>query len=132
MMTKAESILTTVTGGQTLIDWFGFAPSFHDSTIQDIQLSLPGQGVLRIAAFRMTNVVDENGYYVLDKHALVTITLDNVTLVDLKDFDICAIIDDLEITKVGEELQFSWDCSYGVYGTIRAKDARIEISPGKP
>ena len=42
------------------------------------------------------------------------------------------IIGDLEITKAGGQFCIEWSATYGVAGSITAKQARITLEPGKP
>ena len=80
----------------------------------------------------MTGKVDTRGYFVLDKHVVVTITLEEVTHVDLVDFNMPGIISGLQVTKIDEDVQFAWDGSYGVAGVLRAKKACFDLKAGKP
>lgn len=127
-----KTVLHTIPGGQALIEWFGRVPYFHDAELLEINLATKGQSSLRIHAFQMTNTVDERGYFALDKHVIVTITLDSVTHVSLSDFNLQGIIGALEVTRVADEIQLAWDVSYGVQGMLRAKQARIDLQPGQP
>ena len=84
---------------------------------------------LTIYAFNMTDKVDDRGYFILDKHALVTMTIDGICSAELKDSDLMpGIISDLEISKVGDVYQ---DSSYGIYGALTAKKLSLSIVPGK-
>lgn len=92
-----------------------------------------GQGLLRIHAWNMTDVVDAKGYFVLDKHAVVTFALQDVSQISCTDFDMVpGVISDLSITKVDEHFRIEWSASYGVDGVIHAKRIRIALVPGKP
>ena len=125
-----ESVLNDIPGGQALIEWFGRVPRFHDAELQEIRLASNGPSTLRIRTWRMTDQVDDRGYFVLDKHAMVTITLERVCSVALDHFDLPGIIGALEITGVGNSFQLSWDGAYGVEGRLRAGQVRIEFTPG--
>jgi len=125
-------MIREVPGGAELIAWFGFVPRFHDANLLEIELRSKSESRLRIHAWRMTNVVDEEGYYVLDKHAVVTITLHRVTSVDLSDFSKPGIIAGLELTKTNGAFDLKWDGSYGVDGSIQAEQISFRLEPGKP
>jgi hypothetical protein len=131
MMT--ESILHEMPGGKALFDWFGRKPRFHDAELLEITFSGGGSGLMRIHAWNMTNEVDARGYFVLDKHAVVILALDGVSLIHCSDFDMApGIIFELEITKEGEQFRIEWDSSYGVNGFVVAKRMEISLAPGKP
>ncbi len=131
-MMGETSILDDLPGGRTLFDWFGCTPRFHDAELLEITLSSNGQSTLRIHAWVMTDEVDSQGYFVQDKHVVVTVTLDQVTHVALSDFHLEGIIYDLRITRVDDGYQFSWGGSYGVEGTLRAKQVSFDLCAGKP
>lgn len=131
-MTPPNSTLHDIPGGAALFDWFGHVPRFHDAELLEIAFSGKGPGLLRIHAWNMTDQVDAEGYFISDKHATVTLALDGVKAIELVDFDIPAIIFDLQITKVDETYRIEWTSSYGVAGFIAAKQMRASFEPGKP
>jgi len=116
-----------------LVEWFGRVPRFHDAELLEITFSGKGVGLLRIRAWNITDQVDTKGYFILDKHATVTLALEGVSVINCVDFDMMpAIILDLEITKVDENYCIEWSASYGVAGFITAKHVRISLAPGRP
>ncbi len=128
-----EDILHSIPGGAALFDWFGHVPRFHDAELLDLVLSSKGASTLRVHTWQMTNQTDAQGYYVLDKHVVVTITLQRMTHVALDDFDLLpGIIYGFEITMAEGGYQLTWDASYGVSGLLRAKQVRLDLAPGKP
>ena len=81
----------------------------------------------------MTDTVDDRGFFITDRHATVTMSLDEVTHVALSDFNMVpGIIFDLEVPRFEDGLQVLWSGSYGVAGTLRAKRMHIHFEPGKP
>lgn len=131
-MMGGTSILDGIPGGRALLDWFGCVPRFHDAELLEITLSSNRQSTLRIHAWLMTDEVDPQGYFVQDKHVVVTVTLDQVTYVALSDFNLRGIIFDLTITKVDDAYQLNWTGSYGVEGTLRANHVSFDLCPGRP
>ena len=129
---SAGTALEDLPGGRQLVDWFGHVPRFHDANLLEVSLASVGPSCLRIHAFRTTNEVDDSGHYVLDRHAVVTITLETVTDVNLSDFNIRGIIFELVVSTGEGDIQLAWTGSYGVAGTIRAKQVRFDLQPGKP
>ena len=138
---QQENILAQLPGGQALIDWFGHVPRFHDAETLELRLASVGPSVIRIHAWRMTDTVDAQGFFVLDRHAVVTITLDGVRDIAIGDFDLPGIIFELKITQaeVGSDytgprtgVQLAWTGSYGVSGALKAQSVRFDLQPGKP
>jgi hypothetical protein len=127
----AEKALLGVAGEGTVISWFGRMPRFHDAELREIVLSSNGPNLLRILAWNMTDKTDEKGYFILEKHAVVTITLDAVTAVNLSDFNLPGIILDMAVSRLGDEFELAWTGSYGVEGAIRAKNLSFALEPGK-
>lgn len=128
-----NSVLGDIPGGELLLDWFGRVPHFHDAKLLEISFAGRGAGLLRIHTWNMTDKVDSKGYFVLDKHAIVTIALEGVNAINCIDFDMVpGIIFDLEITRVGEHFCIEWSASYGVNGSVTAKHALINLAPGQP
>ncbi|TBZ49182.1 hypothetical protein [Rhizobium leguminosarum] len=115
-----------------MLEWFGRVPRFHDAKLLEITFSSNGAGCC-VHAWNMTDEVDAKGYFVLDKHAIVTLTLEGVSAINCTDFDMVpGIIFDLEITKEDEHFRVEWDASYGVTGLVTARHIQINLVPGKP
>lgn len=133
MTQPTTSTLHGIPGVEALVEWFGRMPRFHDAELLEISFSSKGAGVLRVHAWNMTDEVDAQGYFVLDRHVVVTLALDGVSTIDCADFHMVpGIIFDLEITKVDEHFRIEWSASYGVTGSVTAKQVQITLEPGKP
>ncbi|TXI02746.1 MAG: hypothetical protein E6Q76_15025 [Rhizobium sp.] len=127
---SSTSVLNDIPGGKSLLEWFGRIPRFHDAELLEISFSGSGAGLLRIHAWNMTGQVDAKGYFVLDKHAIVTLILEGVSAISCTDFDMVpGIIFDLEITKTDQSFRIEWDASYGVSGFVSAKHVEISLVP---
>jgi hypothetical protein len=122
----SEAAFIALPGGKALADWFGRVPRFHDAELQDITLASHGPSVLRIRTWNVTDKVDGRGYFVLDKHVMVTVTLEAVTHVALNRFNLHGIIFDLEVTSIDGGYQLAWSGPYGVAGSLRAGQVRID------
>jgi hypothetical protein len=138
-----RDLFASLPGGQAVIDWFGFCPDFHDGTVERLELS-GGNAVLAIRAFRMTSKVDAEGYFVPDRHALVTLHMRGVTGLKLEG-DAGSIIAELMIRRlpvapdpsawetcagpVVGDVEIAFDTAMGLYGTIYAKDLTFELNP---
>ena len=129
---RPTSAWDKIPGGQSLIEWLGRIPRFHDAEVLDIRLTGKATSFVRIHTWIMTDEVDDRGYFVLDRHAIVTVSLDEITYIALTDFHLPGIIFDLEMSCVDDGFQILWSGSYGVAGTIRAKRIRLDFEPGKP
>ncbi len=113
-------------------DWFGGFPSFHDAYMEFVIRS-DGTGQLKAFGWRMTDKIDENGYFVLDKHFAATLYFEELLCVSLTDFlPGMAILGELAISKEGDAFKADFeDTAYGVSGFVIAKRLRLEFEPGK-
>jgi hypothetical protein len=94
-------LLAGLPGGPALIEWFGFVPEFHDATLDRLDLS-GGSATLALKAFRTTGEVDANGYFIADRHAIVTIRLSGVSAIALTG-DASAIVLELRIRRLSAD-----------------------------
>ncbi|MBP0581348.1 hypothetical protein J8I29_18610 [Labrys sp. LIt4] len=132
-MTAPASILHELPGGEELLAWFGRVPRFHDGHLLEIAFFGKGQGLMRIHAWILTDKADDDGHLLTEKHAVVTFALEGVSTIECSDFDMVpGIIFELDVTRVEQGLRFEWSASYGVNGTVTARQARITLEPGKP
>jgi hypothetical protein len=128
-----SSVWDTIPGGQSLIEWFGRVPHFHDAEVLDISIASKTRTFVRIHTWIMTDKVDDRGYFVTERHAIVTVSLDEVTYIALTNFNVRpGIIFDLEVSSIEDGFQVVWSGSYGVSGTLRAKRICIDFEPGTP
>jgi len=135
-----EKFFRALPGGAEVVDWFGFAPCFHDATLERLELA-NNSATLVLAAFRATSKVDDRGFFILDKHALVTIRLGLVSAVSLTG-NAGSIVSSLAIGSVKSEsswqtvpgpavgdFEISWESSYGLEGVLCARDVRLSLQP---
>ena len=73
---------------------------------------------LRLHAWVMTDQVDARGYYVLDKHAVVTFFFESVTGLELSGFSGQNVINGLELEKAAASFLLNLDACYGVAAWI--------------
>jgi hypothetical protein len=122
--------LSALPGGQELCDWFGSEPGFHDATLSELTLRQPGVSTLRFDAFRVTSEIDANGYYVCDRHVIVTFALERLIEVNLTNFmGDAAIVTDLKFADTPGGVRLSWGSAYGVDGSIEAHSIQVDFEP---
>jgi hypothetical protein len=141
--TTDDNLFLALDGAKAVVDWFGYIPSFHDASMSKFELG-NGNAQLALQAFRMTDRTDENGYFVLDRHALVTVHLRDVTGVSLSG-DASSTIQELGIRRVAVEqagwdtvagpavgnFEVRWESSWGLEGAIFARDVRFSLFPAE-
>jgi len=131
------SALPDIPGGTELIDWYGFVPNFHDGLVLSVTLASDGPGEIRIHTWRMTDRTDERGYIILDKHAVVTFSLEDIRAVDFRNFNEPTAIHDLLLTAAegGFEIQWINVCGHGgpgIEGSVTARRVGVSFVPGEP
>ena len=124
--------LQAIEGSKELFHWFGYWPSFHDAEVISLSLHRSGASSLVLHTWEVSKEIDEKGYYVLAKHAVVEFLMKRVVDLDLSGFNQQNVIFGLEIHKLetGNRLTLA-DC-YGIAGKIDATDISIRLTPGKP
>jgi hypothetical protein len=146
MADQAVSIFAEVPGGAELIRWFGQVPTFHDAEILSLSLCRKGQSTLRVHSWINTGEVGPDGFYVLDRHAVVTFTLDEVKDLHLDGFSIQNVIFGLILRRApdrpergfhflgahSDDIEIELEPCYGLDGFIRARAVSIEFEPGRP
>ena len=141
--TTDNDFFASLPGGQAVIDWFGFVPDFHDGTVDRLELS-GRDALLAIKASIMTNKVDAKGYYVPDRHALVTLRIKSITGLKLEG-DAGSVISELMIRRLPEtpnrsdwqtcgspvqgDIEIAFDTAIGLYGSIFGKQLEFVLQP---
>jgi hypothetical protein len=140
------TIYDEVAGGADLVRWFGQVPTFHDGEILSLHLRRKGQSVLRLHGWINTGAVGQNGYYVLDRHAVVSFTLTEVMDLQLDGFSIQNVISGLVLRRapdrpdrrghlghpLPQDIEIELEPCYGLSGLIRARSVSITLEPGTP
>ncbi len=143
-----EHIYDQIPGGQALLDWFGYVPSFHDAEIVGLDLRRTGQSLLRIHYFIAPYVTEheQGGSYVFEKHAVVTFALEDIMDLQLNGFSHQNVIGGLTLRRATdrgranyyslnqspEDIEIELEPCYGLDGFIRAKRVSISLEPGIP
>jgi hypothetical protein len=119
-----------IPGAAELRAWYGGMPSFHDANVLDFRIDGNGKGFLKVQAFRMTDQVDDKGYFILDKHVVVTFIFDGIASIELMDFMQGAILDVVDIQKNSDGFDMAIESSYGFHGSLRVGRITISHDPG--
>jgi hypothetical protein len=136
-------LFASLSGGQSVIDWFGFCPTFHDGALERLEIE-GGNAVLVIRTFRMIDQLDATGLFILDRHALVTLYLRGVTGLRLEG-DTGSIMGHLIIRRVESkpsrdewvscggpsagDLEVTFDTAVGLFGSMFAKEVELKLDP---
>jgi hypothetical protein len=146
-MTDVETIYASIPGGPDLVAWFGHVPSFHDAEVVSLCLNRRSSSKLSVHAWNTTKEVDNRGYFVLDKHTVVTFTLEDILDLQLDGFSHQNVIFGLHLRQAPERPDrrpFYWfdpspddyeielEPCFGLHGMIRFRRVSIDFIRGKP
>jgi hypothetical protein len=94
---------------------------------------------IAVHTWNRTPELDSRGYYVVDKHAIVTFVLEDflldregITNTQIDGFNHQNVLSSLTVRKTLEGYDLILYGIYGVSATISARRLRVELSPGKP
>jgi hypothetical protein len=122
-----------VDGANDVVAWFGAWPRFHDHYLLRAPESGCANGELKIHGWVTNwNAVDAAGYFLQDRHCVVTLELARIESIELTERTFPAIIADLTLERDDAGWTISWESSYGAEGTIRAQGVRATVRPGAP
>ncbi|WP_343610221.1 hypothetical protein [Novosphingobium sp.] len=138
--TDADTFMA-LDGAKEVVAWFGIIPSFHDATLGRLEIG-QGTAIMSLETFRMTSEVDSQGFFVLDKHATVTLNAKGVTGLALTG-EASATIARLIIRRVSAkpmgwdnavgpevgDIEIGWESSWGMDGTIYAREVSLSLQP---
>lgn len=129
---RSPEILSGIQGWQSVIDWFGLTPNFHDAEIISVNLNSNAASSIRIHAWVTTDSITESGHYLTEKHAVVVVAFASVQVIELDDFDTGSVIFDLEFEGALTQTEMTWTSSYGAAGRIVGRGMNLSVIPGKP
>jgi|ERR1035441_10497797 hypothetical protein len=120
--------IAAIRGATELHDWFGYWPSFHDAEVLSLHLNRVGTSSLQVHTWEITKEVDDRGYFVTSKHAVVEFTFEAVSGLSLNGFNHQNVIFGLEIEKTDSGVRLTLDQCYGLAGSIEANEMSIRVA----
>jgi hypothetical protein len=121
-----------IPGADSVVEWFGYWPTFHDAEVIAIALNRTGPSSVVLHAFEMTSQVDPQGFYVLSKHATVTFSFEGFEFVRIVGFNAQNVLSSLWITRIPEGFELNLEEAHGVSGIIKATSMQVRIEPRIP
>lgn len=116
-------------GAKDLVAWYESFPGFHDADVEQLQINGDGTEVLKVKAHRMTDRVDSDGYFVLEKQFIGTFSFSGISAINLTEFMKGCIIFSLDIRRLADGFEIDIHSSYGFGGIIRAQNIEITFEP---
>ncbi|GGF49938.1 hypothetical protein GCM10007301_06510 [Azorhizobium oxalatiphilum] len=129
----SDLVLEDIPGRAEVVAWFGRMPGFHDAELMELTLVPKGESRLSLHAWNLTDRTDPKGYFISERHAVVTLTLSRVSRIELADFHMFpAIVSKLDIARCEAGVRVWWETSYGVEGVLEAERLALDLTPGRP
>jgi hypothetical protein len=99
---------TYILNHQAVVDLYGQWPMFHDATVSNYVAPTQESQSLAITVhtWQMTDKVDANGYFVLEKHALVSFRFDAIFDVEMAAFDADNILFGIKLSPSSDSSSF--------------------------
>ena len=130
-MTSSDSAPAVVRNGTSLVELFGYWPSFHDAEIHRAELDRGGTDrspsvTLTIHVFDCDDTIDENGYYRIRVSVLATLRFDGVDDLQLFDLGTQNVINALAIdAHPDNRSMITLAPCYGLSGTFTCESAEV-------
>jgi len=99
---------TYILNHQAVVDLYGRWPMFHDAKVSNYVAPTQESQSLAITVhtWQMTDKADANGYFVLEKHALVSFRFDAIFDVEMVAFDADNILFGIELFPSSDSSSF--------------------------
>src|SRR3712207_6464669 len=99
---RSEAML--IENSEAVVSVFGYWPAFHDANVLSLVVSETSASLaLTLHVWEMTNDVDEQGYFILRKHHLVSLKFEAVSQLQIRDFAIPNILHCFSIQTASEQ-----------------------------
>lgn len=125
---------------KSIKDVFGYLPSFHDAEIKGFIMNTYFKKELNyscpiieftVHCWEMTNEIDNNGYYIQQKHNLVTFRFEDIYNVELDGYNNQNVVSsiDFKLLETNEKgftpIQVEINPNYGLGGSFKALTCSI-------
>lgn len=128
-----------IPGAADVVAWFGYWPDFHDSEVLSIKLDRSIESEVSIHAFEMTPEIDNRGYYVLAKHAIVTFLLQGfprdrlgITNTRIEFFNSQNVLGSAPVLKRENHYQLILEACFGADCCILCERISVKVEPYTP
>jgi hypothetical protein len=137
----SASVYQAIAGGPELLRWFDGVPRFQDAEIISISLNRAGPSFLVLHGWKIAKGVGPDGFFVVEKSAVVTFALEDITDLQLDGFAQQNVIDELCLNRVStdcaisagdplakspETFELLLEHCFGLSGYLRAR--RVSVS----
>jgi hypothetical protein len=119
-----------IPGAESVVDWFGKWPSFHDAEIMTLHIDRERRpSSMRIRAFTLSDRTDASGRFIRERDALVVFEFTGIRAVRIEgeDADVQNVISSLLVEQVNDGYRLVLGPCYGMAGEIVVKDLSVRL-----
>ena len=127
---RTEAMTPNIPGAESVANWFGAWPSFHDAEIITFHIDRERMAsFMRVRVFTRSNRIDSDGYFIRERDALVVFEFTGIRSVRIEgeDADVQNVISSLLIEEVNDGYRLVLGPCYGMAGEIVVKDLRVRL-----
>jgi hypothetical protein len=120
----------TIPGAESVVDWFGKWPSFHDAEIMTLHIDRERKpSSMRIRVFTLSDRTDSSGRFIRERDALVVFEFTGIRSMRIEgeDADIQNVISSLLIEQLDDGYRLLLGPCYGMAGEIVVKDLKVRL-----
>lgn len=127
---RTEVMTPKITGADSVANWFGEWPSFHDAEIMTLHIDRErGASFMRVRAFTRSNRVDSDGHFIRERDALVVFEFTGIRSIRIEgeDADVQNVISGLIVEDLNDGFRLSLGPCYGIAGEIVVKELTVRL-----
>jgi hypothetical protein len=125
-----NGVAAKIRGSQSVIEWFGRWPSFHDAELMTFHIDRErGTSFMRVRAFNITDRIDNRGQFIKTQEAVVVFEFSGIRTIHLdgEDADVQNVMSSLLIEEVAGGYRVIIGPSYGIGGEFVVTDIRVRL-----
>ena len=121
--------MPNIPGAQSIVDWFGEWPSFHDAEIVAVHILRQQESSIVIRTFTTSDRTDDSGHFIRERDALVIFEFKEIRHLGIEgeDADAQNVIGGLTVEQVDDGYRLFLGPCYGMAGEIVAKALRVRL-----
>ena len=119
-----------IPGAESVANWFGGWPSFHDAEIMTLHIDRERRlSFMRIRAFSTGDRTNSSGQFIRERDALVVFEFTGIRSVRIEgeDADVQNVISSLLVEQVSDGYRLLLGPCYGIAGEFVVKELKVRL-----
>lgn len=119
----------------SIVDWFGEAPSFHDSEVTKLELARASATASASASLHIHcwdtdfSKTGKDGTFLRSRDAIIGLSMFGISSLQVEGWNNQNVLNALRIERAGTAIVVSLEASYGVAGIIECDRIEASLSP---